>query len=238
MVKAWVDPTVNEYGAWATEVDPGAGRYAGLGHNNTGHLNHFDNFYMEEIRTSTEICVPCFCQCETFTVPSKLLATIINATGGNGRATCLNGKTWDMDFYNTTPTPRPQVVQWIGGFTESSEIMEWILSCGTGAATTFSLYWNKCGHKISDGPPEVWNNCSLGLTVESCDNDPSWMALAGSTCTPLSLVFGPFPLSFTFHCDLCDTYNSPGGCVIPHGVPGHTDVDCDGTYYIEITEQP
>lgn len=216
--KAWVSPTVNEYAAWAVPVDPGTGRYAGVGHNNTGHLNQFDNFHLEELRTEEEICQSCFCECDGTTPSLTLLGTISCATD---RAHCFDGEYFNLDLYTDS---RPQVLTWRGGLTFMGEVLEWQLVCTTtGDASGFALTWVQCG--------QPGHNCST--TAPGCLAGP-WMANGGcgeSTCDPLNLVFGPFLLSWLFECDICYSKMAPG-CT-----PIEVD-DCTGQFYIVITEVP
>lgn len=227
--KAWVAPLVNQYAAWAIPINPGTGRYAGIGHDNPGHLNQFDNFHLEELRTDDVLCESCFCQCENTAVPLNLLGTIACATG---RAACAGfaGQTFPITFYKDS---RPQIVTWRGGFTVTevgNEILEWELRCSaTGDVTGFNLRWVQCGR--------VGHNCS---TIAPGCLDGPWNALAASacgvsSCDPLQLVFGPFYLNFSFECDICYIKNDPN----PVACMGATPPDaCIGTFYIIVTESP
>lgn len=231
--KAWVAPTVNQYAAWAVPLDPGTGQYAGIGHNNPGHLNQFDNFHLEELRTEEVLCEPCFCECEGTTPSLHLKAAIACATG---RAECFGGQVFDLDFYRTS---RPQVLTWRGGLTFMGEVLEWELRCtATNVATGFNMVWVQCG--------QPGHNCStltdtcVAPTICACLPGPAglgWMALASSvcgvsSCDPLQLVFGPFTLSFPFTCDICYSKNMPGSCIFPGG----DRTLCDGDFYIIVTE--
>lgn len=209
-VKAWVGSTVNEYTAWA-QVDPGEGVYAGIGHDNAGHLNCFDDFSIKEIRMDDIICETCYCLCDENEVPPLVTATIL-AYPGN-RASCLNGEDWEMTFFKG-----PQITTWRGvgiGIT-------WELTCGT-TNNDFYLNWldnfGCCGGTMG---------CLEQTHVQS-----------GGTCDPLNLVFGPYPLSWLFDCDLCFSRGQPadGNCAMPEGIPGFPRSPfCEGEFYIIITE--
>lgn len=208
LVKAWVSPTVNEYCAW-TDVDPGEGRYAGVGHDNTDVQNIFDNFEMAELRIGSLICVECFCVCDDIPVQPLLTATI---TGAVLRAACLMDESWSMEAVGDGP----QVFTWRGGTTINGEDLNFELRCGTGS-TDFTLRWL-----------EPWNCCNL--TGSDCGPSGKTADPEASTCTPLSLVFGPYALSFTWDCDLCYSLNDPG-CTGPPPI----SEDCAGEFYITIT---
>lgn len=187
IIKASVSPTVNEYAAWDL-ADPGTGRYAAIGHNNTGHQNRFDDFYLSELRIPTEICTNCFCACEAFPMPPQVTATIVFATD---RALCLEGQTWLMDF-----VPGPQQVIWEGGLALSGETLDYRLTCGDSTPSGFNL--------IALPPFD----CHNSLVQKYAD--------AGlSTCDPLALYFGPYVLSFPMDCDLCYSKNEPGCTGMP-----------------------
>lgn len=212
LVKAYVTNTINPLAAWAL-ADPGEGRYAGIGHDHSDDLNHFDDFTLAELRTSTEVCVSCFCMCEDTATRPTMTATIVDATD---RASCLNGLSWDMDFFQG-----PQAVTWRGSLVVNEgevteETLNYELTCpGNGSAESFTLRWL-----------EPWN-CATAAGTEPANALRT--ANAESTCVPLYLLFGPYVLSFTFNCDLCYSIMEPG-CVIPP--PG---VNCSGEFYIAIT---
>ena len=227
MVRGWVGGTVNEWAAWS-EADPGNGRYAGLYHNNTGHLNRFDNWTLKDIRSATELCEPCFCSCDNYTPYPTVHAEIIMTTE---RAACLEGLNWDM-VYNQGP----QEEEWDGGTTveraAGDEALNFKLVCGSGNEA-FVLKWMyplHCQHQDyqrldadDDDPP------SSGSSIQQWTADPVL-----SSCDPFRLVFGPFDLSFERECYLCYSQLDPGTCVMPSPPFDHTN--CRGDFYIEITE--
>lgn len=207
-VKARVSPTVNEYTAWAS-VDPGDGRFAGFGHDNTGHQNVFDNFYLAELRANAELCVECFCQCGDLVVPDTLTATIVNTTN---RLTCLEGESWTLN----ARSDGAQVFEWQGEYSNSGDTFDAVLTCGTGSATSFTLKWQTpCDCGTSSG-----SDCG----IENAD--------ASSVCDPLYLLFGPYTVTFASNCDWCYSYLQPPGCVGPPPIPD----DCSGEFWIAITE--
>ena len=199
--------------AWA-KVDPGGGTYIGIGHNNTTHQNRFDDFNMEELRTTTEECTDCWCWCLD-EVPFKYMkATIHDATQ---RAACLNAVEWDMTWnYNSGTSRWEGTAQYprnayYGGYVD----------------VEFALYCDAEDDDDEDWPGRNWtlfftNGVCCSPNAGGCEGGHQPDAET-STCDPFSLVFGPFYLS---HLDLaCQA------CYSPLESP-----PADGFYYITITE--
>ena len=203
-VKASVGSVGEEY-SWAINRDPGPGRYYGIGHDNTTNGATFDNFAVVNLRgEDNEICVECWCMCEQVSVPRVLTATIVADTAGTNRAACLNGETWGMTWLWRTP-----IGQWEGYVTIGVHELHFELYCE--------------GYDPGEYPGQNWE-LVWASPVDPC-NDGQVTLGAGptSTCSPLSLVFGPYVLSRdNLACYLCyDPFPAPG----PQ----------DGAFYIVIT---
>jgi hypothetical protein len=239
-VIACIDSDGFFYGAIASSGDEfpwndgdatGAGRYAGLGHNNVIHGAVFDDFRIRELRTATQDCVTCFCHCGSLAdrnnVKKTLLLTIYDATE---RALCMDARqvemnwTWNMaDPIWTSDVLR--VDSQTGGSTAFSNF-QWIFRCGSHDPSNpfnhFSLEW-AAGYKLCcAGNPGGCNAVHLPID-EAC------------TCTPLSVAFGPFELSVgELTCNACWDYNDPNMAAIPPAAYP----PWSGEYFIAITEKP
>src|SRR3990167_8532478 len=213
---------------WGDGAATGDGRYAGLGHNNDTHGAVFDSFQIRELRANVD-CVSCFCHCGTLNdrnnIKSTLALTIFDATD---RASCMGamsvGMTWEWNSGNARWVSD---VMRIYSQTEGSSAysdFKWFFECGTHDPNNpfahFSLTWYP-GYKT----------CCSGNSG-GCDG--VYLPIAGSsTCTPLSLVFGPFSLSRgEATCNACWDFNDPSiGPPNEDPPPPYT-----GEYYIAITE--
>lgn len=207
MAKAWVTQSA-EQELWVEGATPGAGQYSALGHNNTGHLNVFDNYRVGELRSTdgTE-CNDCFCRCLAKAMPKELTLTVTDATG---RASCAGAYSCTLTWEWNSGTSR-----WKGNYTvvngAYSQYFEWCLVCDT---------------EGDQDPLNPGQNFSLSLCgLAACSS--SWPSgsltvfnpISGTTCDPLRLVFGPMQVTnLDLACQLC----SPPGTG-------------DGEYYIEIT---
>jgi hypothetical protein len=222
------------YGAIASSGDEfpwndgdavGDGRYYGLGHDNVSTGAVFDDFQVRELRTSTQDCVSCFCHCGSLSarnnVQKTLLLTIFDAID---RAACMDGRYVTMTWEWNSGVPRwvSEVMRVYSTTSGSSNYCDfrWYLECGTHDPADpfahFSLNWFP-GYK----------NCCSGNSA-GCDGVYYPDELA-STCTPLSLVFGPFALSVgELTCHACYDAGDP----MPPTPP------MTGEYYIAITESP
>lgn len=219
MVRAEVLYGPQEY-LWAESVSPGTGRYSGLGHDNTGHQNVFDNYAVGELRQEDgTICNECFCRCLDNALPKKLSLYVVDATG---RYDCFAGYTCDLDWEWNAGESR-----WKGEFTvvngSKSQTMKWCLKC------EFS--------ENANDPANPGKNLSLFLCEQTgcCTEWPDgcltvWEPNTGSTCQPLDLVFGPMNTSLNeLQCSVCyDPWVGPGDP--PEGYP------YNGSMKIEITE--
>jgi len=186
---------------------------------------NFDDFTARELRTPEIDCVSCFCHCGDLgnrnNVQKDLTLTIVNAID---RAACMDARyvamTWDWN----SGVPRwvsdvMRVYSLTGGSSKYSDF-KWYLECATHDPADpfghFSLNWYP-GYKL----------CCSGNS-SGCDGVyyPDEMS---STCSPLSLVFGPFVLSVgELTCNACYDAGTP----MP---PSSFDT---GEYYIVLTESP
>ena len=209
--------------AWA-DVDPGRGLYIGVGHNNTGHQNHFDNFAFEELRTRTERCADCWCWCLTNVPHRHMTGTITNATG---RAACMDGLTWPMDWEYASGTDK-----WVGEVDIPS-------AAGSGGGTQ-TVTWNlKCDANDDDNPDWPGHNWMIYADSMDCqfsttggvDSAGTHRASEDSECEPeMRLIFGPFTMSRSeLSCYLC----YPPDPMTPRTYPDDPE---SGSFYIEITE--
>lgn len=213
MVKAGV-LSLTDAPAWVEKsVTPG--RYSGVGHNNTGHQNIFDDFNIIEIRTPTIICSTCFCYCDLVPIPRELTATVVD---GINRSSCIDGVSWDMDWeFDST------MEKWVGtsSFEDDSSntlLVDWELECESQYDTDYP------GQNFILTAKQ--NPTVLGV---SCNfmNVPM-RATSDSTCPNhvdgLSLVFGPFLMQSS---DLI--------CTICHDP---LDPPAEGSFYVVITIRP
>lgn len=203
--------------AWADDVDPGTGLYCGFGHNNTGHQNVFDDFGFSEMRTASIVCSDCWCWCLLRPTKRHLVATI---TGASGRAACLNGVEWEMDWnWNVSLSRWEGTAEYPKSGYDYQEVDFWLYCDGDGdddeshPGKNFTLYWAagaSCCNVNTGG-------CAAGHIPIA----------ASSTCDPFSLTFGPFYLSYsdlTCYACLDPSASDPG------------DGTGSGYYYIVITE--
>jgi len=204
--------------AWADDCDPGNGRYAGLGHDNTDHVNIFDDFVFGELRKEDGTsCHECWCWCLDVAIPKTLTLEFVNATD---RAACLGGVTITLEWEWNAGVPRwygtTNVTGAVGdGYNGVTVKVEAFLSCDFD--DDHNLDWP--GHnwvlvlEYDDGENTC---CAANQTL--CNGD---VAAVTSTCDPLNLVFGPYLLTLgDLACYLC--YN-------PASAPN------SGTYYAVVT---
>ena len=187
MVKAGVI-SPSDAPAWSDTLDPGDGRYAGLGHDNDGETEDdgaiFDDFFMIEMRTETEACNDCWCWCELLALKRTVTATIVDAVD---RASCLDGESWEMEWEWNAGVPR-----WKGtGYFYNKETDEHDI------AVTYVL---TCSADAND-PDHPGKHFGLEAISGACDAVPGMKGnrtpLATSKCQPLKLVFGPYSLSWS-----------------------------------------
>jgi len=208
--------------AWA-EVDMGTGRYVAVGHNNTGHQNRFDDFNMEELRTPTEICTDCWCWCLRRVPFRHMTATITRATG---RADCLSGLSWDMDWEEVS-----NIDTWIG---EAD-----MPSAAVGGHGVQTVEWTlECDAYDDDNPDHPGHNWILKAGNSGCqfstsggyDGAGSHRANDNSECEPeMVLRFGPFTMAKSeLNCWICYPPD-------PFGTDYPDDPE-EGSFYVEITE--
>lgn len=204
---------LGEETAWEDCLDPGTGRYFGLGHDNADHGAVFDDFYVTEIRDATQQCTECWCWCLTTTVRKRLYAEIFDATG---RAACLDGLGWNMTWDDVTVTP----ARWLGvapmplagGGTRD---VHWEVTCSSGEDNLPSWPGKNITLSATDG--------CVGMTGVLVPI--SWIPNPdSSTCDPLSLEFGPIMMATgDLACSIC--YNPLSG-------------PDEGEFYVRLTELP
>lgn len=219
-VKAAITQSAQQ-GLWDDSATISLGRYSGLGHNNTGRLNTFDNFIVKELRDEDDnTCDNCFCHCRDHFLKKTLTLTITDPTG---RADC-------MKTSPTLPLSGSMVWEWNAGFSR------WVCTLGGNNhsvpdggdggtwSRTFYLY---CADEIVTDA--VGDNFSLvhdpsGYCCngggESCvTSTPSYASCSQSA---LNLTFGPFKWTYL---DLsCVTCYNP-----------MVNPPAEGSYYVVIT---
>lgn len=209
MAKAWIVQST-EQGLWDDSVTPGTGRYSAFGHNNTGHLNVFDNYVVGELRdVDDNECNDCFCRCLDDAMGKTLTATIVLTAGTAGCAAGATGTlTWEWN--SGQERWRGDIVVVDGA---SSHTFSWCLSCESfgdndpaNPGQNFKL--SLCS---ADGCASAWP--SGYLTV--------FRPTAASHCQPsLLLRFGPMTLpTIDTMCFMC-----------PSLLPG-----AGGEFYVDIT---
>lgn len=207
--------------AWAIELGGLTGRYYGVGHSNS-IPTYLNDFGVYELHDDTKSCRDCWCPCCTNQLSPRLNATIVIDPEVNpNRADCLDGDTTDLLW------------QWEGGVRHHHGTITHVRGIYT---NTFDIQL-ACDSTVD-------TNCSgqnIELTLISmcaqvggvCGGGGCQMKpIAGSTCEPLRLIYGPFHLDNTnLSCTACYD-NWPIGPPGPPVPPGPED----GSYYIEITE--
>lgn len=192
---------------WADTTDPGDGRYAGIGHNNTTTGATFDSFEVGELRSSTKVCRHCWCECERHPIKKHLTLTFYN---GVDRCECLTGADNDeiplvWDWNGATP-------RWYGEGSPGGDL--------PGVTATL----------VCDDEGKDWE---LTLTPVLCFvGNPQHPDLDLSTCDPFNLVYGPRYMAYT-NCGYCYALGVPSlmECTGPTP-PTH----CFGEYWMSITE--
>ena len=220
MVLAWVGQGA-EPPLWNDHITPETGRYSGIGHDNAGRLNAFDDYEVGELRDRNDYtCFPCFCHCRDHYLKKELNLRIYNATG---RADCMDGKSGTMVYDWNAGNDRWEVTL-TGDNHDPTD--------GNGGTwdRTFYLYCE--GEDIEQVPgynftlthDPFGSCCNLGGT-EACDTSrPSY---AECTSGALNLTFGPFGWTYT---ELtCATCYDPG-----LGTPATRPES--GQYYVVITD--
>ncbi len=202
---AGVAGSVHEF-PWSSDGATALGRYYGIGHGVVADGAVFDNFSVEELRNGTVLCRLCFCHCQGHHLPKVLRLSVVD---GESRASTMTGVVdmhweWNSGLY-----------RWVSDVLTIEDVpFKWALGCGTADPdhpfNHLGLYWY-----IAD--PDIYRSCcaanpggcgGLHLPIEG-----------SSTCSPLSLRYGPFTLSWgEFTCEVVG------------------DSSLLGTYYIGITE--
>lgn len=211
---AAIASSTNEY-PWSDEAGTLSGRYAGLGHGDTTSGATFDDFTMAELRIPGEICLECFCRCGSINVPKDLTITFQCADldeEGNptGRASCLHGLSGGLTWEWNGGTPR-----WL-----SDEI-------SVPNSTNKARFTLGCSSADTDNPADNFQLQFAAGYRTCCAGNPGGCTAShtptdASSCSPLSLVFGPFILSTgELTCDWC---HDPG--TGPN----------TGDYYLVVTE--
>jgi hypothetical protein len=215
----------NQDGIWLDDYDPGDGSYAAIGHDNTSTGAVFDDFIMGQIKTRSENCTECFCYCQDQSIPKKVHCKITEVYDfQHTRASCLNGVEWEMDWLLGGV-----VSYWEGAFTHDTEesppvpvTVSFRLGCGT--------YGSHPNGDIGDTVQLEWMSPFVcggsGPVFRPIEEE--------STCDPLSLVFGPFSISYVT-CPLCAGQDLPAACWAANPPP-ELQYPCYGSYYITITE--
>jgi hypothetical protein len=154
-------------------------------------------------------CPKCICACKGYCIPRTLTATF---TLGNPSGPCNSG---GLHGYSMTLTKASDSTDWVG------TVMNF---CATGENQGISF---GCTENLYADPPGVPGDVNDFILVASgtpslCDGYFTMMSEDArvSTCSPLSLVFGPYPLSWGEGavCPCCD------------------DEGDSNTFYITITE--
>ena len=176
------------------------GYYAGMGTAGRAGIQ-LDNWEWLEHLATKPGCPFCYCRCENNPLPKKLTATIVDATG---RMAAANGCTIEL---------------------------EWVGNQGVGVIGARGGSW--FGEKICGCDYfRIVMQCSIDFSlagfnidpVVNCDTVPTQRyPLAGSTCEPFYLRFGPIQVTafdYVCQCGEMDEWGSYG----------------PGEYYVEITE--
>lgn len=229
MVKAKMSRALDPY-AWA-DVDPGDGRYSGLGHDNTTSGVLYDDYVVAEMIHGSVVCNDCFCRCLKFALTLKLLATFHDATG---RASCLDGLTFDLDWN--------AALGWWDG--------EKLIPAGDHGTATTMEFILRCASGEDDNPDwpgenitlDFSNNVCCATNTNGCDVYQAVAVSSSCTATEMTLTFGPFYLSCEeLNCNLCYNVHTPGlppeECPTP-GTPccDPDDPNYTGEYYIVVTD--
>jgi hypothetical protein len=206
---------------WSTDATA-IGRYYGLGQEESDAGVEFDDFQVQELRTTGIICTSCGCNCDGNHLAKKLKLTL---AFGTARAFCMTG-TVEMNWeWNGGNYRWVSDVLGVTNGTGGADVeFKWIMLCGTyDPAHPFDhlgLYWHESYRTCCAGNP---GGCT-GVHVPIQDD---------SRCEGLYLKYGPFKLSageescYACYCPI-DLAISPL-CYDP-GDP------TEGTFYIEITE--
>ncbi|NLX55077.1 MAG: hypothetical protein GXY58_08185 [Planctomycetaceae bacterium] len=193
--KAWMNYGVIA-ACWDDSADPGAGRYSGFGHDNSGRDPYgiiCDNYFVGELWTGDQICYDCFCRCRKFAPSRELKLTIFGATG---RYACAGGASTPMLWDNA-----PEKQYWSGQ----------VQVTGPNGRTITILCVMHCAAQ----DPAEHEGQNFTLSLDFVDNDCCHMnpdrcdgaeATVLSTCVPFNLVFGPYEATGPYgdlNCRLC-----------------------------------
>lgn len=218
MLKAWVNYGGSGRQLWNDSASVGTGRYSGLGHDNTGHYNTFDNYFVGELRLpSGYVCWDCFCRCEDYAPGKDLNATIVDATG---RFACLGGETCALTWQGDIA---PVNAYWEGTFSGvgSPNGRAWSrtirLAC-LQENPTDPTWWPGKNFRLNNYNPA---NCCVMNPALCISATP----LYTSTCSPnFILTFGPYQST---------DYLGDLGCWLCYDPGTYPDV-LNGHYYIQV----
>ena len=224
MVKAGVNSLTDVF-AWTEDADVPDGRYGGIGHNNTSHMNIFNDFVLFELRTTDAVCSDCWCWCLELPLYRYLQAEIEVADGNELDISCIDGLMWEMNWNWNSGVPR-----W-----EGTALYE--TTPGSHISQDYHLLCSAANDDDEDNPGQ---NISLQLgdlgNVGSANSStPPYTTGSGtnmiaipiateSSCNALELKFGPYTISETDGSDVCDTLDM--GSLDPQS----------GDYYIIISQ--
>jgi hypothetical protein len=227
------------------DTDPGLGRYAAIGHNNTDTGAIFDIFLLEELRRSDEtVCVSCWCVCNeegvAYNVPKRLLLT----------------------FYADPDLALPHrgdcmekvsiVLDWTSSFTWTEWYGEGVVTATDDASMQYDVYAAlRCAYGMNPNPSIPGSNFTLAIGFraatgtatlyphELCGGHPDTHALfelanvlgvndetlpINSSCyDPLQLIFGRYCF-VNLDCYIC---YAPFDLTVP-----------TGCFYAVVTENP
>lgn len=217
MAKAWMNYGSNNVVAWDDACSPGTGRFSGCGHDNSSVSPDpgaiMDNYFVGELRTAAGVlCYDCLCRCAGNAPGKTLILTIFGAVG---RYACTEGETCVLSW-NADPTKR----YWEGT----------VNAVGPNGVPTDIDFILRCtiGDSEYEGSNFVLNT---DIDGDCCQLNPARCTAAtateASTCSPLSLVFGPYTATPNdLNCFLC--YNPD-----PWGFGG---TPTTGEFWVAVTE--
>lgn len=203
---------------WSIEEGGLTGRYYGIGHTNS-IPTYVNDFGVYELHDQTKACRDCWCPCCSNQLSPVLTATIVVIPDAvHNRADCLNG-----DHTNLVYRWNGAIQDRIGTITHTragtTSTWDLILTCDSTvdpncSGQNINLNVVSGCAKLSD--PAIGTLCTgAGCTVKP---------IAGSTCDPLNLIYGPFYYGYTMlGCPACYSPYFPS-------VPDY------GMYYIVVTE--
>jgi hypothetical protein len=221
---------------WLDDTDAGTGRYAAIGHDNGTSPNNngviFDDFQIAELRTETIFCDDCFCWCLGKVPKKTLLISVIDPVN---RAQCLIDLFGTLEWEWNSGAPR-----WYGEI----DVPAW--GGGSSETMTFDV---RCAQSGDDDPEWPGKNFTLDFGTRCCDANSNgcgtYQPIADkSSCNSFQLKFGPFVLtSGDLNCRACWQPNTPvdpgtlmNDCM--NDDPAKNDPNCEGQYYLLLTEAP